>query len=274
MSILSSKLIETIQETGEILAGSKLNYNTARLYSHHTKLREGVTGLPSWRTSETHGRLREAEQLLEVGLLLLESEPVKAKQYLRRAAELFEWINSLPDRPDGIPYVFFTAGTYQLAGYPARALGVLNSKELDEAYSKALAYFLSGNFSNLQESILDGLIQIEEQYTDKDSEQVQFSFKLAETVLRCFGIFCAWLRWGDETRLDNAFQELNIVSKAMIHGQDSYAWLLSKLIAQISEIYIAISLRNTIKHLERNLNDQGANIIQRYIRQSFFTNGP
>ena len=273
MNTLSPELIKTILETSENLAGSRLNYNTARLYSHHTKLREGLTGLPSWKTSETQGRLREAEQLLEAGLLLLELKQVQSKQYLRRAAELFEWIDSLPDNKSyGIPYVFFAASSYQLAGYPARALGVLNSKKFDKDYSKSLAHFLRGNFLELQESILKGLIQIEEQSKDNDYEQVQLSFKLAETVLRCFGIFCAWLRWGDEARLENAFQELNIVSKAMIHGQDSYSWLLSKLITHISKIYISTSLRNMILPLGKNLTDQGANIIQRYIMQTFFTN--
>ncbi len=272
MSTLSATQLETIQELGEDLTGSSLNRTTARLYSHHTKLREGVTGLLSWESSETVKRLRDAEMLLEAGLLLFDSTPDQAKHYLRRAAELFEWIDSLPDKPDGLPYVFFTAASYQLAGYPARALGVLNSRELDEDYSKSLAYFLRGDFSDLQESILEGLIQIDGQYTDNDSEQVQFSFKLAETVLRCFGIFCAWMRWGKETRLEKAFQELNSVSKAMLYGQDSYAWLLSKLVAKISERYISISLRETIIPLDQVLNDSGKDIIQRYIRQSFLTN--
>ena len=271
MSILSSELQETIQSIGENLAGSKLSYDTARLYSHHTKLREGIAGLPSWKTSETYGRLGDAERLLEAGLLLLESEPVKAKRYLRRAAELFEWIDSLPDKPSGIPYVFFTAAAYQLAFYPARALGVINSKEIENDYSKSLACFLRGNFIDLQQSILEGLIKLEEQYTDLDPEQVQFSFKLAETVLRCFGIFCAWLRWGDKNRLDAAFQELENVSKAMLYGQDSYSWLLSKLITKIFAKHIEISLRNVIQPLENVLNDSGKNIIQRYIRQGFYT---
>jgi len=272
VSTLSATLLETIQELGEDLAGSVLNYTTARLYSQHTKLREGVTGLPSWKPSETIKRLRDAEKLLEAGLLLLDSSPDQAKQYLRRAAELFEWIDSLPDKPEGLPYIFFTAASYQLAGYPARALGILNSRELDANFSKSLAYFLRGNFSDLQESILYGLIQINEQYTVNDSEQVQFSFKLAETVLRCFGILCAWMRWGEETRLEKAFQELNGVSKAMLYGQDSYAWLLSKLVAKVSERYISISLRKTIIPLDEVLNDSGKDIIQRYIRQSFLTN--
>lgn len=272
MSTLSATLLETIQELGEDLAGSVLNYTTARLYSQHTKLREGATGLPSWKASETVKRLRDAEKLLEAGLLLFDSTPDQAKQYLRRAAELFEWIDSLPDKPDGPPYVFFTAASYQLAGYPARALGILNSRELDENYSKSLDYFLRGNFSGLQESILEGLIQIQEQSTANDSEQVQFSFKLAETVLRCFGIFCAWMRWGEDNRLKNAFQELDNVSKAMVYGQDSYSWLLSKLVAKISERYLSISLRKTITPLNEFLNYSGKDIIQRYIRQNFLTN--
>ncbi len=272
MSSLSAALLEIIHEVGENLAGRTLNRTTARLYSHHTKLRDGTLGLPSWESSETVMRLRDAEKLLEAGLLLFDSTPVLAKQYLRRAAELFEWIDLLPDKPTGLPYVFFTAATYQLAGYPARSLGVLNSRELDGNYSKSLAYFLRGNFSDLQQSALEGLIQIQNQYTDDDSDQTQLSFKLTETVLRCFGIFCAWIRWGDETRLENAFQELNNVSRAMLYGQDSYAWLLSKLIAKISEQYISISLRKNIAPLNEVLNDSGKNIIQRYIRQSFLTN--
>jgi len=272
MNSLSQKLLKIIQGIGENLAGSSLSYNTARLYSHHTQLREGATGLPSWGKSETYNRLREAEQLLEAGLLLLNSAPDRAKRYIRRAAELFEWIDTLPDKPSGIPYVFFTAAAYQLAGYSARALGVLNSKELIEHYSKSVGYFLRGDFSNLQHSILEGLIKLEHQCTSDIPEHIKLSLKLAETVLRCFGIFCAWLRWGDEKRLEASFQELRAVSRVMVYGQDTYAWLLSKMITTICEDNISISLRKVTQPLQEILNEEGEQVIQGYIRQGFYSN--
>jgi len=272
MNSLSSDLLETIQGIGENLTGSDLSYETARLYSHHTQLREGVAGLSSWKKNETLMRLRDAERLLEAGLLLSESSPGKAKRYLRRAAEIFEWVDTLPDKPSGIPYIFFTAASYQLAGYSARALGVLNSKKLQEDYSKSLAYFLRGHFIDLQQSILEGLIKLEAQYAINNAEHIKISVKMAETVLRCFGVFCAWLRWGDENRLNNSFQELKAVSKAMLYGQDTYAWLLSKLITKISEENINISLRSVIQPFEKALNESGKKVIQGYIRQSFYTN--
>lgn len=272
MNSLSADLIETIQDMGENLAGSDLSFETARLYSHHTQIREGVAGLSSWNKNETLSRLRDAERLLEAGLLLSDSLPDKAKRYLRRAAEIFEWVDTLPDKPSGIPYIFFTAASYQLAGYSARALGAINSKDLQEDYSKSLAFFLRGNFIGLQQSILEGLIKLEEQYTIVNAEQVKISIKLAETVLRCFGIFCAWLRWGDENRLDASSQELKAVSKAMLYGQDTYSWLLSKLITKISEENITISLRRVIQPFEKILSESGKKVVQGYIRQSFYEN--
>jgi len=272
MNSLSSDLLETIQGIGENLAGSDLSYETARLYSHYTQLREGVAGLSSWKKNETLMRLRDAERLLEAGLLLSDSSPAKAKRYLRRAAEIFEWVDTLHDKPDGIPYIFFTAASYQLAGYSARALGVINSKKLQEDYSKSLAYFLRGHFIDLQQSILEGLIKLETQYPINNAEHIKISVKMAETVLRCFGVFCAWLRWGDENRLNNSIQELKAVSKAMLYGQDNYAWLLSKLITKISEENITISLRRLIKPFEKTLNDSGKKLIKGYVRQCFYDN--
>ncbi len=272
MSSPSSDLLETIQDLGENLAGNDLSSQTARLYSHHTQIREGVSGLSSWKKDETLMRLRDAERLLEAGLLLSDSQPEKAKRYLRRAAEIFEWIDSLQDKPSGIPYIFFTAASYQLAGYSARALGVLNSKDLQEDYSKSLAYFLRGNFIDLQQSILEGLIKLEEQYTLIEAEHIKISIKLAETVLRCFGIFCAWLRWGDEKRLNASFHELKAVSKAMLYGQDTYSWLLSKLVSKISEENITISLRKVIQPFKNILSETGKKVVQEYIKQSFYEN--
>ena len=272
MNTPSSDLLETIQDLGENLAGNDLSSQTARLYSHYTQIREGVSGLSSWKKDETIRRFRDAERLLEAGLLLSDSQPEKARRYLRRAAEIFEWVDSLQDKPDGIPYIFFTAASYQLAGYSARALGVLNSKDLQEDYSKSLAHFLCGNFIDLQQSILEGLIKLEVQHTLIEAEQVKISIKLAETVLRCFGVFCAWLRWGDEKRLKASFRELRAVSKAMLYGQDTYAWLLSKLVSKISEENITISLRQVIQPFKNVLSKTGKKVVQKYIRQSFYEN--
>jgi len=65
---MAENSLEMIQEPGERTAGAALSRGIARLYSQHTRLRAGTSGLPTWTSRELDTRLNEGEKLLVAGM--------------------------------------------------------------------------------------------------------------------------------------------------------------------------------------------------------------
>jgi len=81
--------LEMIREFGEYTAGAALSRGIARLYSQHTRLRAGTSGLSTWTAKELVKRLNEGERLLVAGIAVADNS--EYRRYLRRAGEIFEW---------------------------------------------------------------------------------------------------------------------------------------------------------------------------------------
>ena len=144
MRYMAEDSLEMIQEFGKRTARSTLSRGIARLYSQHTRLRAGTSGLPTWETKELIARLNEGEKLLVAGLAI--ADKVEYRHYLRRAGEIFEWaaVSSPTELP--VPVVLLAASAYQLAGYPARAAGVISEHPLSGTTSKVLIALLRADF--------------------------------------------------------------------------------------------------------------------------------
>lgn len=117
MKYMAEDSLDLIQEFGERLAGPALSRGIARLYSQHTRLRAGTSGLSTWTTKELFARLNEGEKLLVAGMAAADS--LDHQRYLRRAGEIFEWAATSSSAEMPIPVVLIAASAYQLAGYPA-----------------------------------------------------------------------------------------------------------------------------------------------------------
>src|SRR6185295_6364567 len=137
-------LADTIHAT---LAGSALSPLQAKLYSQRVRQDMGAAGLASFSAAELTARLHEATLLIEVAWIERTAGGVRAwRQAIKRAAEVLEWVSHSALKPAGAPIHLLSAAAYQLAGYPAMALGHLRQMPDDEPFSLILREFLRGDF--------------------------------------------------------------------------------------------------------------------------------
>lgn len=245
----------------------------ARLYSQHTKLRANQPGLPSWRKEEFLTRLDEAIRLVEAAFI--ERKALQDNTWRRgvqRAGELLEWLTHAEMNPERLPLGMLSAAAYQLAGYPARATGILSEHLREDTESKILYSFLKADFR--------GLLRTLTTYWGKPSSQDVAEFDFSDTLVSfpdfqylvvketasALGILCSAIRWGDEERLDKALEKLSTVSKMLLHGHDFYSWLLAKLCSEVIATYANSSLRFHLTKFSLELNEVGQQALEIYLR--------
>lgn len=145
----SSETLDLAGKLRENLAGATISKSLARLYSEHTLLGAGGSGLVSWSSTETTDRLDDALRLLEAAFAEREGGNDKWRESARRAGEILEWLSHSQLNKDGLPTRLLAAAAYQLAGYPARSSGLLNAHIREENESNILKFLLKAEFPNL-----------------------------------------------------------------------------------------------------------------------------
>jgi len=254
----------------------------ARLYSQHVRLGQRQTTEEWWTLQEAFKRLRDAVKLLEVSFLELREKQSDDKRWqssLRRAGEILEWLSHESMGVTFAPTHLLAAAAYQMAEYPARAYSLLKTQNpVLEADSQALRTFLEADFKGLLSVLVANWVEIptdEVEYGQIDEESwskdpVGFAQWVNELVigstLSAMGVLAAEIRWGDEERSQQALDKLNSISKLLLHSDDPYAWLLSKLCTMVGETYIKKSFRRCTEKLD--LNPTGQRMLERYLRQS------
>lgn len=273
MPVTPEELIQISAQVGDTLAGIRLPREIARLYSQQARLQASQPGLPSWRREEAFSLLSDAARLIQGAFLKRDLGDQTWKRDLRRSGEILEWLSMPTILPEYIPISFLAAAIYQLAGYPARALGVLNGGSLGSEFSKALAFFLKADFRLLQEEIRQ-YWEREESMPARADESVQkiIGKTIVKQTMRSLGVISGWVRWGDDVRIEKALLKLQNVSSAMVHGSDAYSWLLSKLLAEIADHYLKVSLRRLLNEMSLTRTDVGKAALERYVRFAFEAN--
>ena len=259
----------------------------ARLYSQHTRLRERQAGLKSWRFDEALQRLNDAVELMEVADIEKEANQPQGdsqgwKMSLRRAGEILEWLSHEEIGIDFASTELLAAAAYQLAGYPARADGLLKNRKSDVEgiYSRPLRKFLQLDSKALFEVLMDNWIQVfssantEQRLIEESSSPTidEFSQEItrlvSHSILSAIGVLTAEMRWGNEFRVQKAIDKLKATSQLLLHCDEPYLWLLFELCAKVSETYKDTLLRNFTEDLELD-SDSGYRILDRYLRLSF-----
>ena len=265
---LASNLIEE-------LAGSALTPAFARLYSHHTRLRENQSGLMSWKQDETYARLDDVILLLEASFVQKQAGRAQWQSAMLRAGELLEWLPRA-DRSDSepeIPTKLLSAACYQVAGYPARALGLLQENEEKNIESRILSSFLKADFVGLFDEISKywsrSTSPIENSQNIAHRDGVSLESTVVKETISALGILCAVMRWGDDFRLQKALSKLSAISKVMLHGQNPYEWMLSKLCAEVARTYAEDSMRVHVQPLLQDVSQNGKEVFERYLRQGY-----
>lgn len=276
----NSETLALVSQLQQKLAGDTLQPAFAKLYSQHTRLRSGRYGLQGWRENEASQRLDDVMQLIEVAFIQKEAkneiEWIKAMQ---RAAELLEWLCHPQLNPEKLPIRLLAAAAYQLAGYPARASGLLKDDETESIESEILRSLLKADFPNLLQNLsqywasklLSSVQRQEDFYDNSDSFSEEVHQIIVRETASALGILCFNMRWGDEPRLRKAIDKLSNIGKVLLHGDNSYSWLLAKLCAEVAKVYIESSMRHHLEILYPNLNELGKGVFERYLRQSYRT---
>src|SRR3546814_17898203 len=103
----------------------------------------GREGLASFGSGDIAGYLEEAMLLLESGWLERSADITSPwRTSIKRAAEIIEWLSQSPLKPPGAPLHLLAAAAFQLAAYPAMALGHLRRLPEGDPLSEILRQFV------------------------------------------------------------------------------------------------------------------------------------
>lgn len=280
---MPSEAVLTIARTIRAnLAGSALSPLQAKLYSQRVRRDMGADGLTSFSPAELTARLDEACLLLEAGWLERSADKSRAwTQAVKRAAEVLEWISHAALKPPEAPIHLLSAAAYQVAGYPAMALGHLRTMPVGEAFSKILREFLRGDFdaslSGVQEFWkaqhdleADHVLRVATA-ADSDGEEglVDLEVSTVRHVIMCIGTICSYLRTGETALVDRALAKLDALARSYLHSRDPYSYLLARLSAGAAHRFVDASLWPHIGRLADEANFRTRAALTQFARASF-----
>jgi hypothetical protein len=276
----SKETLNIASRLRENLAGTTIPKNLAKLYSQHTLLGAGGQGLFHWAETETTHCLDDALRLLEAAFAEREGGNDNWRESVRRAGEILEWLSHPQLNPDRLPTRFLAAAAYQLAGYPARSSGLLNTAPGEENESTILKFLLKAEFPHLLGELAKYWANtasprrnersVDWQNPDELSNGLQQHI-LKETV-GALGILCATMRWGEEPRIERAIAKLQSIGNVLLHGNDAYSWLLAKLCVEIAIVYTRTSMRYNLMPLSDKMTGPGVTALKRYLHQCYQAN--
>jgi hypothetical protein len=194
-----------------------------------------------------------------------------------RAAEVLEWLCHPTLNPEETPLRSLAAAAYQLAGYPARAAGLLRASLNPTEPVSPIAAFLRNDFPSVFRALVlywsvDAREPREEQRavqpaTDTSANQVRSLVE--DEIASALGVFCAAMRWGHDDRIEASQNKLSAIAKFLLNAKDPYSWLLAKLVAEIAKTFMDSSLRQTLQWLPGQLDEAGQIAAERYVRQAY-----
>ncbi len=260
------------------LAGSALLPLQAKLYSQRVRRDMGAEGLPSFSSAELNARLDEACLLLEAGWLERSNDSGGAWiAAVKRSAEILEWISHAALKPSGAPIHLLSASAYQVAGYPAMALGHLRLMPPGEAFSVILREFLRGDFDATLSEVqkfwkaqhdLDAERDLAAWLAEEEDDErlVDLEVTTVRHVIMCIGTICSYLRTGDDALVERALIKLDALARSYLHSRDPYSYLLARLCAGAAHRFIDASLWPHIEHLTNDGNSRAREALTQFAR--------
>lgn len=266
----SSETIEIAQNVREKLASPELTEGQAKLYSQSVRRQMGRPGLASFGSHDIAAAIDEAILLIQSALIEKHADATSEwRAGVKRAGELLEWLSQRDLRPENAPLHLLAAAAYQLAGYPALALGHANQLPKDESVSAILRGYVRADFPATLEAVRAFWAEqrrMEREGIDPTSDLS--SLAIRHTVM-CIGTVCAYLRSGHKDRLERALQKLDDLAAGFLHSQDPYSWILARLTAEISRRYVETSLWPRIDKLIASPEEQSGAALTQFARAAF-----
>lgn len=277
----SEAVLEIAARVRRDLAGSALSPLQAKLYSQRVRRDMGAAGLPSFSPAELSARLDEACLLLETGWLERAADRGSAWTIaVKRAAEVLEWISQDTLKPATAPIHLLSAAAYQVAGYPAMALGHLRKMPTDEAFSSILREFLRGDFDAALTAVQvfwkvqhqlgeDHVLRAVADDEGEDARLVDLEMATVQHVIMCIGTICSYLRTGEGALVDRALAKLDALARSYLHSRDPYSYLLARLCAGAAHCFIDASLWPHIERLADDANPRTRAALTLFARAAF-----
>lgn len=267
-----SRIANIAREARQTMASSALTEGQAILYSQRLRLDMGQAGLRPFRTGDNERYLDEALFLLECGLIERKADlSGRWSDSVKRAAQLLEWL-SLPQlSPAEVPLHLLAAAAYQLAGYPAMAIGLLKRAPHSNS-SRALSCFLRGDFPGTQAALISYWQReyVPEQKTIADTNSdSHIGSATIRHVLMSLGSICTYFQTGDGELLNRAMVKLENLAASLIYSRDPYSHLLAKLTAASCRTYVESSIWPRIQQLSSTSTVDAAAALVQFGRASF-----
>ncbi len=262
--------IEIAREIRQTLAGSALTARQAKLYSQRLRLDMGRQGLATFSSGDVDNYLDEAMLLLQCGLIEERADPASGWRIgIKRAAEILEWLSQSSLKPPGAPLHFLAAAAYQLAGYPAMALGHLRHAENNQSGSVLLSTFLRANFPDTLEAIRRFWRNHRTSQVKSRSDSADLMTYTFQHVVMCLGTVCTYLRTGSDAKPERALAKLDGLAATFLHSRDPYSYLLAQLTAASCRRFVEACLWPRIDRLREVSSDAASAALAQFARSAF-----
>ena len=265
--------VEIARDTRHRLADSALTERQAKLYSQRLRLDMGREGLVSFTPGDVEVYLDEAMLLLQCGFLERNADPTSEwRDSVKRAAEILEWLSQPSLKPLNAPLHLLTAAAYQLAGYPAMALGHLRYVPDNEPFSVLLRELLRANFHATLESVNSFWREQRGLGIADLIEPDDLTALTYQHIVMCIGAICTYLRTGNDGMTERALAKLDKLAESLLHSRDPYSFMLASLTAATCRHFVETCIWPQINRLrEVSSAAAGAALIQ--FARSSFVNG-
>lgn len=263
----------TLSMAGEVrhrLAGKALTGRQAKLYSQRLRRDMGREGLASFATGDIESYIDEAMLLLHCGIVECRANALSGwRDSIKRSAEIFEWLSQSSLRPPGAPLHLLAAAAYQLADYPAMALGHLRRLPADEPISAVLHEFLRADFPATIEATRGFWLKIQAIERANGVNSADITMHTFRHVIMCIGTVCDYLRTGIPGVTDRALNKLDKLAASLIHSHDSWSYILALLTAETCRRFVETCLWPQIGLLREVSSEAAGEALVQYARSAF-----
>jgi DEAD/DEAH box helicase len=266
----NSATVEIARDVRRTFAGSALTERQAKLYSQRLRRDMGGEGLRSFVPGDVDVYLDEAILLLQCGILERRADPDgEWRAGIKRAAEILEWLSQSSLRPPDAPLHLLAAAAYQLADYPAMALGHLRKVPDDKPFSVLLREFLRGYFPATLEAIRgfweeSRALEIADRIDPSDLTTHTF-----QHIVMCIGTVCSYLRTGNDAMIERALTKLENLAGSLLHSRDPYSYLLAQLTAASGRRFVETCLWPHIGRLRQASSDAASAALVQFAKSAF-----
>jgi hypothetical protein len=266
----TAETIRIAAQTRRQLASNSLTPAQAKLYSQRIRKEMGREGLRSFAPAEVGGHLDDAVFLIDCAFIERRAnQRTNWQQGIKRAAEILEWLSQPTLRPDDSPLHLLAAAAYQVAGYPAMALGQLRRAPELAPGSVILRNFLRADFPATLDSIYDFWSEQFHRPTGTPTAQDRFSLEAVRHSIMCIGTVCSYFRTGDDRMVRRALRKMHDLAKIFLHGSDRYSYLLATLVAATCESYVDAALWPRVARLRASASPRAAEALLQFARSAF-----